>query len=93
MLAFIVVLNWNAIKKTLFHVDDKGQRERRVVAEPSGDKAAELEAAEKLSAFKDKNGSRQVPGDFGKDRSRASRKNESPASTTKARISTRKRSS
>ena len=34
----------------------KGKQERRVIAEPSGDKAAELEAAEKLTAFKDKNG-------------------------------------
>ena len=56
VLAFIVVLNWSAIKNTLLQSDNKGQRERRVIAEPSGDKAAEKEAADKLTAFKDKKG-------------------------------------
>jgi Leucine-rich repeat (LRR) protein len=57
VLAFIVVLKWNDIKKAILNADDRGQRQRRVIAEPSGDKAAEQEAAEKLSTFKDKNGS------------------------------------
>ncbi|MGA7702307.1 MAG: hypothetical protein WCB27_22150, partial [Thermoguttaceae bacterium] len=56
VLAFIVVLKWNDIKNAVLNTDDRGQRQRRVIAEPSGDKAAELEAAEKLTALKDKNG-------------------------------------
>jgi hypothetical protein len=55
VLAFIVVLKWSEIKG-FFQPDEKGKHEQRVIAEPAGDKAAELEAAEKLTAFKDEKG-------------------------------------
>ena len=54
VLALIVFSNWKAIRRTVGQADDKGPAERRAIAEPSGDKAAELEAAQKLTSFKDK---------------------------------------
>jgi hypothetical protein len=51
VLAFVVFSNWTAIKG-YFRPDDKTKRERPVAVEPSGDKAAELDAFEKLNSFK-----------------------------------------
>jgi Leucine-rich repeat (LRR) protein len=55
VLAFIVITRWNDIKKN-FQQDDRAKREGRAIVEPAGDKAAEQEAAAKLSAFKDAKG-------------------------------------
>jgi len=55
VLAVIVTTKWDDIKKN-FQPDDKGRNERRGMVDPPGDKAAELEAANKLTAFKDAKG-------------------------------------
>ena len=54
VLAFLVVSNWDAIKKVVR--GDKDNHERPIPAEPAGDKVAEQDAAAKLEAFKDATG-------------------------------------